>query len=440
MNQAEHIKNTLFEDIHQISLHPEIFAKHPDRDFTRKRKLSAEDVLLFPIIMESQSLNRELLKYFHYSIDTPSVSAYCQQRQKLLPDTYRQIFQRFNSHFSDSLYKGKYVLTAVDGSSFNLFHNPHDKLTFLPPTKSSLQGHNELHVTAVYRLTERVFTDAVIQPSPQKNEYAAVCQLVDRGRTDHGFPLYIADRGFPSYNFFAHCKENGAFFLARAKDLYIERLLREDRPQNEEEFDLSIDRIIVRTKAKKNYSRPENPELYRFVDKNTLFDYIEPGAKGEYPLHLRVVRVKIKEGVYENLITNLPKEEFDLVELRILYYLRWGIETSFRELKHAVGASDFHCKSFEYVTHEIWARLLLYNFCSRVTACTVIKQKKRKYIYQVNYTLAIQNCHDFVRQRKEEPPIDILGLIKKYTLPIRPDRNFARQHRFQIPMKFTYRH
>ena len=440
MNQAENLKQTLLEDIHQISLHPELFAKHPGKDFTRERKLSAEDVLIFPILMERESMNRELLKYFNYSLNAPSISAYCQQRQKLLPDTYRQVFQRFNSHFLDSLYKRKYVLTAVDGSGFNLFYNPLDDLTFLPPTKSSPQGHNELHVTAAYRLSDRVFSDAVIQPASQKNEFAAICQLVDRGITGPGSPLYIADRGFPSFNFFAHCKENEAFFLVRAKDLYMERLLRNDMPQNKEEFDLTIDRIMIRSRAKKNYSQPEKPELYRYVDKNTLFDYIEPGARGEYQLHLRAVRVEIKEGGYENLITNLPKSEFDLEELRILYYLRWGIETSFRELKHAVGASDFHCKSFEYVTHEIWARLLLYNFCSRVTSYAVIKQKNRKYIYQVNYTMAIQNCHDFVRQRKEEMPIDILGLIEKYTLPIRPGRNFARQHRFQIPMKFTYRH
>lgn len=440
MNQAEYIKSILLEDIHQMSLHPETFSKDPGRDFTRKRKISAEDVLLFPIQMERDSIDRELLKYFSHSIDTPSMPAYFQQRRKLLPDTYRQLFQTFNSHFSDSLYKGRYVLTGVDGSGFNLFHNPHDPLTFLPPNKSSEQGHNEIHVTAAYRLTDRVFTDAVIQPSPQKNEYSAICQLVDRGTTDRGTPLYLADRGFPSLNLFAHCKEKGAFFLVRAKDLYLERLLRDDKPEGKEEFDLTIDRIVVRSKAKKNYSCPEKPELYRYVDKNTLFDYIEPGASGEYHLHLRVVRVKIKEGVYENLITNLPEDEFDIHELRILYYIRWGIETSFRELKHAVGAVDFHCRSFEYVTHEVWARLLLYNFCSRITSFAVVEQKNTKYTYQVNYTMAIKNCHDFLRQRGDEGPIDILGLIGKYTLPIRPDRNFARQHRFQIPMKFTYRH
>lgn len=127
-------------------------------------------------------------------------------------------------------------------------------------------------------------------------------------------------------------------------------------------------------------------------------------------------------------------------ELRILYYIRWGIEISFRELKHTIGAVDFHSRSLEYITHEVWARLLLYNFCSRLTALAVIKQKDTKYIYQVNYTMAIKNSHDLLIQKPTEPPLEIVGLIEKYTLPVRPDRNFARQHRFQNPMKFTYRH
>ena len=86
-----------------------------------------------------------------------------------------------------------------------------------------------------------------------------------------------------------------------------------------------------------------------------------------------------------------------MADLKILYYLRWGIETSFLELKHAVGAVDFHCKAVEYVTHEVWARLLLYNFCSRITLLAVVEQKDTKHIYQVNYAMAIKNSHDFLR-------------------------------------------
>lgn len=440
MNQAEKIKSILLDEIDALASHPEIFAKHPDKDFTRERKFSVRDVLLFPIIMERDTLDRELLKYFDYDLDTPSLSAYYQQRRKLKPDTYKLLFDSFNSHFQPTLYKGCYIPCAVDGSGFSLYHNPEDPVTFIQPNGSSLQGHNEIHVTAACRIFDRIFTDAVIQPSPIKNEYAAICELVDRCDTSQGIPIIIADRGFPSLNLFAHCREKNVSYLVRATDRYIERLLRDDYPADMDEFDVTIKRIVVRSTSKKIRSCPDSPELYRYVDKNTAFDYLEPGSKSEYFISMRVVRIKIREGVYENLVTNLPVREFDLAELRSLYYLRWGLETSFRELKHAIGAEDFHCRSFEYVIHEIWARFLLYNFCSQITALATLKTKGRKYEYQVNFTMAIKNSHDFLRQKNGGPPIDILSLIRKYILPVRPERNFARQHRFHPPMKFTYRH
>ena len=180
--------------------------------------------------------------------------------------------------------------------------------------------------------------------------------------------------------------------------------------------------------------------IYRYINRNARFDFIEVNAEGEYHMSLRVVRVKIPDGGYEYLITNLPADEFGLPALCDLYHLRWSIENSYRELKNAVGAQDFNCRTFEYIVHEVWARLILYNFCSRITALVVIDKAGPKYAHQVNYSMAIKNSHTFLRQKPRDPPIKIIDLIGKYTEPIRPGRNFARNHRFQLPMKFTYRH
>ena len=76
-----------------------------------------------------------------------------------------------------------------------------------------------------------------------------------------------------------------------------------------------------------------------------------PGSAEKYPLILRVVRVKIVDNSYENLVTILPVEEFDA--LWILYHIRWCLETAFSYLKHALGAIDFHCKAFDNVVHEV---------------------------------------------------------------------------------------
>jgi len=50
----------------------------------------------------------------------------------------------------------------------------------------------------------------------------------------------------------------------------------------------------------------------------------------------------------------------------------------------------------ELISQEIWARLILYNFCSIITACAVIEQKNTKYSYQVNFSKVnrCQYCSD----------------------------------------------
>ena len=54
-------------------------------------------------------------------------------------------------------------------------------------------------------------------------------------------------------------------------------------------------------------------------------------------MKFRVVRLKIADNCYETLLTNLNPCEFPACVLKNVYRLRWGIETSFRELKYAVG-------------------------------------------------------------------------------------------------------
>ena len=61
-----------------------------------------------------------------------------------------------------------------------------------------------------------------------------------------------------------------------------------------------------------------------------------------YYLSFRVVRFKLTEYSYEVLLTNLSEDEFSVVDLKELYAMRWGIETSFRDLKYSLALSYFH--------------------------------------------------------------------------------------------------
>ncbi len=58
----------------------------------------------------------------------------------------------------------------------------------------------------------------------------------------------------------------------------------------------------------------------------------------------RVIRFKLTDDKYEVLITNLSNEEFTVDELKNIYAMRWGIETSFRNLKYSLSLMLFHSK------------------------------------------------------------------------------------------------
>ena len=53
MTHPEHVKSLLFSDIKAMSESPGRFAKNPETDFSRKRKLDFENLLRFIVSMES---------------------------------------------------------------------------------------------------------------------------------------------------------------------------------------------------------------------------------------------------------------------------------------------------------------------------------------------------------------------------------------------------
>jgi hypothetical protein len=436
---AEQVKSSLLKIISDMAAHPEDFSKNPETDFSRNRKLDFSTLLHLIISMETGTVRDELLKFFSYDTYTATNSAFFQQRAKLRDNALPHLFYTFNSLYPCTLYKGRYQLLASDGSSFTFTRNPLDQDSYFAPDGKTTNGYNQVHVIPVFDLLSKRYTDCVVQPIRKKNEFKALCELIDRHQSPSGIkPIFIADRGFHALNVFAHAIEHDSYFLVRATDIKMQRLLAADLPL-EDCFDIQVNRILTRTISKKKRLHPELSDQYKFICKDVTFDYIDAEKQTEYPIALRILRFQISETGYENIITNLPSEEFPLDEIKRLYHLRWGIETSFRELKYVIGALNFHSKKREYIEMEVWARLLLYNFCSIITGNVVINRKGRKHPLQVNYAVAYKACHYFLRLHNGEAPPDIESLIEKNSLPIRLNRNYARQHRFRVPVSFMYR-
>lgn len=434
MSFPQKVKSTLWAIVDSMTGSMDRFVKNPGKDFTRDRKLGFVQLVRFFLCMESGCISHELLKYFYFLPDeVPTASAFIQQRAKLRPDTFQHILRQLNLRFPAQKLWGKYSLIAADGCEFNIARNPQDPSTFHSTSGRSKKGFNSIHTISLYDLLSKRYLDVVIQPGRRKNEFAALCQLIDR-YIYGGSPVFVADRGFASYNVFAHALEKGCFFAIRAKDVNVKRLLALNSLPDQ--MDRWAEVILTRSRAKKKMLHPELKSLYRYICKEVSFDFITD-SNPEYRMRLRVVRFQIAEGVYENIITNLPKDEFSPEQIRHIYHLRWDQETSFRDLKHTIGTGNFHAKSPEHIEFEILCRMTLYNFCTIITMETAIKKKTGKWTYQVNLSMAIKICFAFLSDHMG--PGNINDLISRYILPIRPDRTYARQLRFQVPASFAYR-
>lgn len=431
---SQKVKSTLWNIVDFMASNVAPFVKNPDKDFSRNRKLGFAQFIRFCLCMECGCLNHELLKYFFFNPDdTPTASAFIQQRAKLLPEAFRFLLRQFNLRFPTKNFMGKYFLIAADGCEFNIARNPDDPSTFHPASGKSKKGFNSLHTVSLFDLISKRYLDLIVQPGRQKNEFSALCQLIDRYPYGSS-PIFVADRGFSSYNVYAHALEKGFYFVIRAKDINTRRLL--SLSSLPDRLDQWADIILTRSQSKKKRLHPELASRYRYVCGAVPFDFLTDSIP-EYHMRLRVVRFQIKEGVYENIITNLPEDEFPADDIKGIYGLRWGIETSFRDLKQTLGTVNFHSKSPEYIEFEILCRMILYNFCTIITMEVPVKKKDGKWEYQVNLSMAIKICLGFLSDHVS--PGNVNGLISRYILPVRPDRTYARQLRFQAPASFAYR-
>ena len=235
--------------------------------------------------------------------------------------------------------------------------------------------------------------------------------------------IVIADRNYESYNTLEHIRMKGWNYLIRLREAAG---ILSNLPLPKGEFDLSVQIFLTRKQANevKNLIQ-ENPGKYRFLPSTHNFEFLPKGSSKFYPISFRIVRFQISEDSTETLITNLDKDSFPAEELKNLYHLRWGIETSFRQLKYTIGLSLFQSKKVEYITQEIFARLTMYNFCELITSHVVIQKKRRKYVYQTNFTAAVHICRQFLRGDVSPPKVE--ALIEQQVVPIRPGRYTPRR-------------
>lgn len=369
--------------------------------------------------------------------NTPTASAFVQQRSKIKPEAFKKIFDDFSNGITNS-FNTELPILAIDGSDVQIPTNPYDLESYFPGTNEK-KGYNLLHLNALFDLQHHIYLDAIIQKRKDWNEHIALQKMIDRSTIP--IALVIADRGYESYNNMAHIQEKGWKFLFRIKDGKTGIKNGLELPEHGA-FDIEIHLKLTRKQTNEMKELLKNKNQYKYIATSTSFDYLPAKSRKKdpvqfYELHFRVVRFKITEDTYETVLTNLCSDDYPQQRIRNLYASRWGIETSFRDLKYTIGMLDFHSKKVMCIQQEIYAHLIIYNFAEMITSHVVIEKKQRKHTYKANFSVAVHICRLFYRGKTTSP--DLETIIAKNLISICPDRHQERNVTVKIFHGFLYR-
>lgn len=378
----------LLSAISELELQKDSFVLHPGVDFSRKRKISFRDTILSLLTMQGGSLSTTSHDFFQHRLpaDIPSLSAIHQQRAKLLPDAMSYLFYHFTQKLPAGHTYDGFQLLACDGSDLNICYDPADKES-CKPSGNGKRGSNQLHLHALYDLCNKRYTDIRIEKTMVSNESRALVQMLGNISTP-ARTIILADRGYETYHIFAHIMAKGLSFVIRTKDISRRGGISYGFRLPDRELDEDLDFFITRS-----------------------------------TVHSK------KDPVHYKKLSPLEREAFPPWRIKELYHLRWGIETSFRKLKYSLGLSQLHSKKAGYVEQEIYARVILYNFCESVTPHVSTHQKKTKYAYQVNFTMAVHICKAFLQKSSPTISPHIETLLLRYLVPVKPGRKFPRTKR-----------
>ena len=447
------VKEKLNSIISDMAEHHWLFSNNPGHDFMRQDlgKLSFYDTMRMIIGMGKGITNDEIMDYIDLDPDCiPSQSAFCQRRSQISLSAFEYLFSEFSSSFPRTTNKFKdHCILACDGCHVVYTTNSEIIEDYNIPRLIDYKGYNHMHLNGFVDVISKAFLDIVIQPGQHPDEREAFHTMLDHFQPDDPEKYIItADRGYESYDLLFHCELKHLNYVFRMKapsssksllSSYISEL-----PDDQEEFDVTIKRFFT---DKYTSIMKDQSDVYHYMNPYKNIPHFQQllNDKHLYFMQFRVVKIKVAENTYEYMITNLP-HTFVLEDIKACYHWRWGIEISFRYLKHANGLLYFHSKKPGFLKQEIYANLILYNFgifLANEAAEENLKKKRKKgnkYNYEIDFSSALKTARKFFVRRDSHKHVDIIKLMMKYVHAVKIEfRQFDRPLRGIGAIHFGYR-
>lgn len=403
--------STLLENLHAMiySVSYMESAKVSPSDFTRRRKMSFVQYILFILQKTGRSLQAALNTFFLSMGAEPgdySKQAFSKGRLRIKPEAIRDLFdftvQEFYNRADFQTFEGYRVL-AIDGTRLNLPNTEELEREFGAQTS---QGAPQVQALAsgLYDIQNKVMVDVRIS-SCLSNERTHAAELIKKLQERPDLKnLIVMDRGYPSAELLHQLQNEGHAYVVRCCTEFVKGMK------------LSGDDCIID---------------HRFA------------RMKKQPLKLRIVKVRLSEEKVEILATNLLSPVFSVEKLAQIYRMRWGIETSYDNIKNKLCVENFSGTSRIAVLQDFYATMFLWNLTGMLAfelkedIEAQHRSEKNKNEYQLNISMTISTLKERVvelvmceNKRKSRRILrQIQKALHKSVVAVSTNRSFPRKRK-----------
>ena len=420
------------------------------RDFTRNRNMNFYRIIYYFIFRNRTTTNAELT-HFYSSIDQfekrISKQALNKAIKKLNPNVFAYLINQFASiYYATSLPKKHrdYLLIAEDGTYMEIPYNIYNINDF--QFCLGRHVHDILDVKKIqskagglYDITNGLFIDFSLRPAPYSETPLAFAHLYRTKRIlENHKVIYLADRYYGSAEIISHLEFLGYRYIIRGKSNFYKKQIA-CMHSDDEWIEVDID-----DKWLKRFRFSSNARRCRAEDPVMRIRVI----KKEY----KYTDGKNKEHC-ENLIyfTNLDDKEFVSEDVMELYSKRWDIEVSYKTMKTTQEIERHISSDGDVARNDIYAKVMFHNIAGvlRKEMNHELKKRKTSKEYVVNITQLHAIIHETnflnfmmhgLKEKIEERIDNIIKLLNKIKVPVRPNRHYQRWGRVMTtPPSYRFR-
>lgn len=391
-----------------------------EKDFTRDRKLPMERIASLIINLPKRSLSIEIQEFFdnlEKDLEPRTKGAFNLQRTKLQP----LFFEVWNKWLVDSFYhyygtKVKrwrgFRLQAADGSTAYLMN----KEEVIEHFGTQDNQHVSIPMARVMQLQD-ILNDITVwgKMTPIKESEQAI--LIRQVSTLYEDSITLLDRAYPGFAliYLMNHQETPRHFVIRCKAGFNKETIQFLRSRkNSKIITLKATTTAIETLYQQGYILPATATL-----------------------QVRLVKIKLSSGETELLLINLYNEKlFTTDDLKYLYGLRWGIETTYSKQKNQQQMEQFSGQSVICIQQDYAAGLFVANLQSLPAVLRDENylhrvNKRRKYRYKINRNVSWASIkHTIIKLFLHNEPKQILRQLQKSfernIEPIRPGRHYPR--------------